>query len=447
MGFGDKLREAMERLRTAAFVDEATIKESVKDIQRALISADVEVSTVLSLSQKIEKEALKEPPEGISKKEHVLKVTHDALSEVLGGQHSPPEKPKTILLLGLFGAGKTTACAKIAKYYMKRGNAVGVVAADTFRPAAVEQLKQLSEKVGCHFFSLPKEKNAAKVVEFAIKQSKDDVLIVDSAGRSALDNELVVEIKNIAKELKPEQVWLVLGADMGQLALKQARAFHDAVGVNGVILTRTDGSAKGGGALAACAHTQSPVYFIGTGEKVEDLEAFDSVRYLSKIMGYGDLQGLLEKVKEVQEVGEFDPEEMLKGEFSLETFYQQLKAARSMGPLQKVMEMAGMSAQIPKEMMEQGETKLEGFKTVMDSMTRKEKADPEILDRSRILRIAKGSGKSEEEVRELLKQFKQMKQMFKKFKKLENISEKDLKSGKFQKMMQGMQKKKKFKIR
>ncbi|MFH0715066.1 MAG: signal recognition particle receptor subunit alpha [Candidatus Diapherotrites archaeon] len=447
MGLGDKLREAMERLRNATFVDAGVVKESVKDIQRALIAADVEVSLVLSLSQKIEKEALKEPPEGISKKEYVLKVTHDCLAELLGRDKPVPEKPKTILLLGLFGGGKTTTAGKLAKYYMKRGNSVGLVAGDIFRPAAVEQLKQLSEKVGAHFYSSQGEKRAEKVVENALKESKDDVLIVDSAGRSALDEELVKEIKAIAKALKPEQVWLVLGADMGQLASKQAKAFHESVGVNGVIVTRMDGSAKGGGALAACAHTQAPVYFIGTGEKMEDLEAFNAVRFLSRVMGYGDLQALLEKVQEVQETTELNPEELLKGEFTLEVFYQQLKAARSMGPLQKVMEMAGLSAQIPKEMMEQGEARLDGFKIIMDSMTKKEKADPELLDRSRILRIAKGSGKSEEEVRELLKQFKQMKQMFKKFKKLENVSEKDLKSGKLQKMLQGMQKKKKFKIR
>jgi signal recognition particle subunit SRP54 len=429
------------------------VKEAVKEIQRALISADVEVSLVLELSKKIESKAFGELPKGITRREFIIKLTYDSLVELLGGSESKvPEKPKKILLLGLFGSGKTTSSCKIAKYYMKRGLKAGVICADSFRPAAFEQLKQLCEKIQCEFYGNPKEKKAQRIVQEGLKKfQKQDLVIVDSAGRSALDTALVQEIQEIQKELQAEETWLVIGADMGQLAKKQAKAFHEAVGVNGIIITRMDGSAKGGGSLAACHATKAPVYFIGVGEKIDDLEVFEAERFLSRVMGFGDLQALLEKAKEAQEEGtELSMEELLQGEFNLKTFYEQLKAAKKIGPLGKIAEMMGLNMQVPKEMLETGEEKLEGYKIMMDSMTKAEMNNPELLNKSRIERVAKGAGRKEKDVRELIRQFRQMKQMFKQFKKLGDIqSPEDLKKGKFAKMMQkfAQQKKQKMKIR
>ncbi len=446
MGFGEQLRGAMERLRTSG-VDKETIKEAIKELQRALISADVEIQLVLDLSKKIEQEAFKELPEGINRREHVIKTTHDALASLLGSAlEKAPEKPSRILMVGLFGQGKTTTIGKLAHYYQKRGLKVGVICADTFRPAAFEQLKQICEKIKVPLFGNQKEKSAKKVVEDSLKQAKGfDLIICDSAGRNALDKEFVKEIKEITSAFKPEQTWLVIGADVGQVAKKQAIAFHEAVGVNGVIITRLDGSAKGGGALAACNATKSPVFFIGVGEKIDDLQEFDSTRYLSRVMGYGDLQALLEKAKEAYEEEPVDLEQLMKGEFTLQMFYEQLKAARKIGPLGKVLDMMGMKQQLPKEMAEMGEEKLDGFKIIMDSMTKKEKLDPEIINSSRIARIAKGSGKTQEQVRELLKNFKRMKKAFKQLKKLD---EEKLAKGGFdmQKLTQmfGKKKKKKY---
>ncbi|MFH1256313.1 MAG: signal recognition particle receptor subunit alpha [Candidatus Diapherotrites archaeon] len=447
MGLGEQLRKALERLRNSTVLDKETVKEAVKELQRALIASDVEVKLVLELSKKIEREAFKDLHPSINRKEHIIKTTYDLLSELIGGEgKKAPEKPKKILLVGLFGQGKSTSTAKLAKYYSKRGLKVGMICADSFRPAAFEQLKQLSEKNKIAFYGNPKEKNAAKIVKEGLQELKGfDLVIVDSAGRSALDKELVKEIKEVNSVLKADERWLVLGADVGQIAKKQAQAFHEAVGVNGVIITRMDGSAKGGGALAACNETSAPVYFIGTGEKADDLQEFDSQRFLGRIMGYGDLQALLEKAEEVQEEEELDLEELMKGEFNLDVFYKQLKAARKMGPLNKVMEMMGMGMQVPKEQMELTEEKLDAFKYIMDSMTKEEKLDPEKINKSRIERIAKGSGKSEQDVRELLKHFKQMKNVFKKFRK---IDEKTMKKGMdMNKMMQMFGKKKKMKIR
>ena len=422
MGLGEKLRGAMEALRNAAVFDKDTIKGATKELQRALIAADVEVQLVLDLTKKIEAEAAREKlPAGLTRREHVLKVTHSLLAELIGaGEKRAPEKPKKILLVGLFGGGKTTTTAKLAKHYMKRGLKAGVIAADTYRPAAFEQLQQLAEREKIAFFGIKGEKSAAKVVEKALKEMKGfDLLIVDSAGRSAFDKGLVKEIKEIGKAFGAEERWLVIGADVGQLAKKQATAFHDAVGVNGVIITRMDGSAKGGGALSACHVAECPVYFIGTGEKMNDLEPFDATRYLGRVMGYGDLAALLEKAKEAVEEEELSPEQLMMGEFNLDVFYKQLKATRKMGPLTKVAEMMGLKMQLPPEMLEMTEEKLDGFKVIMDSMTRQEKLNPDVLHHARVLRIAKGSGKSEAQVRELLKSYKQMSGVFKKFRKID----------------------------
>lgn len=451
MALGETLRNALESLRKATVLDKDAIKEAVKEIQRALIASDVEVSLVLELSKKIEDLSFREPPKGLTRREHIIKSTYDSLTELLGGKRKSPENPKKILLVGLFGSGKTTSTAKLAKYYMKRGKKVGVIAGDTFRPAAFEQLQQLSEKTAIPFYGDKKEKDAAKVVATGLKQFKDyDLVIADSAGRDALDKDLVLEIKRIHAALKPDETWLVLSADIGQIAKKQAKAFHEAVGVNGVMITKIDGSAKGGGALAACKETNSSVYFIGTGEKIDDIEEFNAQRYLGRIMGYGDLEALLEKAREISEEEVLSPEDIFEGNFNLRIFYQQLKAARKIGPLSKIAEMVGLKMQIPQEQLDIGEEKLEGFKFMMDSMTAEELEDPELLSSARIGRVAKGSGKTDAEVRELIKQYKQMKNMFKKFKKMADPKklEKMQKTGDFGKMLGGLgKKKKKFKIR
>lgn len=447
MGLGENLRKAMEKIRNSGSLDKDTVKEVVKEIQRALISSDVQIELVLKLTKQIEEEAFKDLPKGINRREFITKNTYDILAEALGGSKKLEKVPERILMVGLYGSGKSTSCAKIAKYYAKRGKKVGLICADVFRPAAFEQLKQLSEKIEVPFFGIQEEKNAAKVVREGIKEFKGfDLIIVDSAGRSALDQELVKEIKEVNSALKPDLTLLVLGADIGQIAGKQAKAFHESVGVNGVIITKMDGSAKGGGTLIACSITNAPVYFIGTGEKMQDLEEFDSTRYLSRIMGYGDLQGLLEKVKEATEDEEVDLEELMKKEFNLDIFYKQLKAARKMGPLNKVMDMMGMGQQIPKEQMELGEEKLDAFKVIMDSMTQKEKLEPELLNHSRIQRIAKGAGKKEEDVRELIKHYKQMKKVFKQMKKLSDPKMLE-KKGALDKLMKKFGKKKKVKFR
>ncbi|MDO8624695.1 MAG: signal recognition particle receptor subunit alpha, partial [Candidatus Diapherotrites archaeon] len=390
MAFGDQLRDAFEQLRKSTFSDKDEIKQVVKNIQRALISADVPVTLVLELSKKIEAAAFSDLPEGLNRREHVTKIAYDALAEILGGTMTPPKDPKRILLVGLFGQGKSTQAGKLAHYYQKRGKKVGLIAADTFRPAAMEQLQQIADKIKVPVFLEKGQSKPEKIIATALKNEKEfDLLICDSAGRSGLDSELTKEIKEIDHAFAPDQTWLVLGADLGQIAATQAAAFHDAVGVNGVIVTRMDGSAKGGGTLAACHQTKAPVYFIGVGEKMGDLEEFDAVRFLSRVMGYGDLQALLEKAKEATEDGELDLEAMLHEEYTLETFFQQLEATKKIGSMDKIMEMMGMKQQIPKELAAQSEQKLGQYRFIMQSMTKKEKREPELINSSRIARIGR----------------------------------------------------------
>ena len=452
MGLGETLRKAMDKIQGASIVDKEVVKEVIKEIQRALIAANVDTTTVFALSKKIEERAFGEIKGQLSRREYVTKATYDALVEMLGGKKTP-EEPKRILLCGLFGSGKTTACSKIALYYKKRGKKVGLICADIFRPAAFEQLQTNAKLAGAEFFGIKGEKNAGKVVRQGMKELETkgcNLIICDSAGRSALDDELVKEIKEIDGAFNGEEKWLVMGADLGNLAKKQAQAFHNTVGINGVIITRMDGSSKGGGALVACNETGASVYFISTGEKVGEFEAFDANRYLSRIMGYGDLEGLLEKAKEA-EMENFDPEQLLKGNFNLRMFYEQLKATKKMGPLNKVAEMLGLGVKLPKEMLEQGQEKMDSFKVIIDSMTEQERTQPEVLNRSRIERVAKGAGVKVEDVRELIKQYKQMKKMFKKFKNIQ--SEKAMKQfgekglGDMMRQMQGKKMAKKFRLK
>ncbi len=446
MGLGEQLRDAVDRLRKSGFSDKDEIKSIVREIQRALISADVPVTLVLELSKKIEHAAFDQLPDGLNRREHVLKITHDTLVDLLGSEHEIPANPKRILLVGLFGSGKTTSAGKLAHYYQKRGQKVAIIAADTFRPAAVEQLEQIAKKIDIKVFSDKNEKKPEKIIREALTRAKEfDLLICDSAGRNALDSELETEIKAIAHAFQPDQTWLVIGADLGQIAQTQAAAFHAAVGVNGIIVTRMDGSAKGGGTLSAVRQTQSPVYFIGTGENTRDLEAFNATRFLSRLLGYGDLQSLLEKAREAAEDTELDADALLQGDYTLEAFAKQLEATQKIGTMDKLMDMMGLKQKLPPELAEQGTQKLVKFRVMMDSMTKHEKQNPDVITTSRIARIAKGSGTTQEQVRELLKQFKRMKNAFKQLRGMdEQKLQKEFQGGGLQKLFG---KKKKLRIR
>ncbi len=425
MGFGDKLRDAVDKVKNSMHVDNNLVKEVIKEIQRALISSDVNIKLVLTISKEIEEKAFEKLPTGLTRKEHLVKTFYDILLKYIGGEEENklPENPKTILLCGLFGSGKTTSASKLAKFYKKRGFKVGVICADTYRPAAYDQLKQLCEKVDCLFYGEPDEKIAYKVVENGLKdlhEKSANLIIVDSAGRSALDDELTKEIKKIYSVFNADYSFLVISADIGQAVKDQAEAFNKSIGVNGVIITKLDGSAKGGGALTACYIIKSPIYFIGVGEKIDDLEEFNADRYLSRIMGYGDLSSLLEKVKEIsneenlKELEGIDPTQLMKGNITFAVFKKQLDFTNKLGPFSKVLGFLGVGNKLDDGQKKIGETKIKKFRVILSSLTKKElNNEPGFLNRSRIKRISNGSGTKYEEVKELISYIKKMRKMFK----------------------------------
>lgn len=418
-GLGKSLRNAIGRITGATSVDEALIKDVSKDLQRALLQADVNVQLVLELTKKIEKRAMEEKPlPNQTPKDHVVKIIYDELVNLIDNGEGLKMQPQTIMMVGLYGQGKTTTTGKLANLFVKKGFTVGLIAADVYRPAAYDQLCQLGEKVGVEVFGMPGEKNAAKIVGKGMEKFREKkIVIIDTSGRHALEDDLIQELKDIARVAKPEERFLVLDSQVGQQAGPQAEAFHNAVGVTGVILTKMDGTAKGGGAISAVAKTKARIVCIGTGEHIRDLEPFNATKFISRLLGMGDLSALAELAK--SEIG--DDEEalnagknMMSGRFTLNDMYHQLKAMNKMGPLQKVMNMIpGMSKFEDKMDYEATQQRLAVYKYIMDSMTDEEKDDPSILKSSRVQRIAKGSGTSVHQVRELIKQYNSSKKAIK----------------------------------
>jgi len=441
---GDSLKGTLSKIAKAVFVDEKLINELIKDIQKALLQSDVNVKMVFDLTKEIKERALKEEtPAGMTKKEWIIKIVYEELVKFLGEKESTIEvkkKPTKIMLVGLFGNGKTTTAGKLAKFYQKRGFKVALMGTDIWRPAAFDQLNQLGKQIKVDVFGDPELKDSVKIYKkFEDKLKKYDLVIIDTAGRDALSKDLVDELNKLNKAIKADENLLVIGADVGQAAEKQAKTFHESCKITGVIITKLDGTAKGGGALIACSVTGAKVKFIGVGEKVNDFEVFKPENFVGRLLGMGDLEALLEKAKEAitEEEAKDLGKKLLKGEFNLIDLYEQMKAVKKMGPLSKVMEMIPGMGQLkmPKEMLHTQEGKLEKWRNIMDSMTKEELEDPDIITSTRVERIAKGAGVSVSEVRELLKQYKQSKKMIKMMKGGKGMEKMMKKMGKG---MQGM---------
>lgn len=421
---GEVLRKATNKIANAIFLDKNLVDQIVRDLQRALIEADVSIVLVKQLSDKIKKTALDERIKEIEKKEHLIKLLHDELVKILGEKKTLElsEGKNRIMLLGLYGAGKTTTIAKLGNYYAKRGKKVALVGLDVHRPAAKEQLKQIAEKNKLTYFIDEKENNALKTWKSFEKKLKDyNLILIDTAGRHSLDKELVKEIKDLDKEIKPTEKILVIPADIGQAAKAQAQQFKEAVEISGVIVTRMDSSAKGGGALTACAETNAPVYFIATGEKINDIEEFNPERFLSRLLGMGDLQSLIEKIHSVTD--EKKSQKILEqGKLTLDDVVEQVKSMNSLGGFDKIKGMipgfSGIKDKIPDELLGTQEAKIAKWEHIIKSMTSEEKENPEIFDdkktgTSRLNRVARGAGVNNSDIRSLLKQYKMLNTMLK----------------------------------
>ena len=426
----DKIKESVEKFSSKGVADEEAVEQLVNDIQRDLIRADVDVGLVSDISDEIREEALSdEKPSGVTRKEHVLQIVYEKLEDLLGESAEEEVEPKNILLCGLYGAGKTTTAGKIADFYRKRGMKVGLVCADTDRPAAYDQLKQVAEEVEADFYGEKDAEDPSKVVEKGKEELDVDITIVDSAGRNSLDAELQQELSSISDVFRPDETFLVMPADIGQSASTQAEKFDDAVGLTGVVVTKMDSSAKGGGALVACQRSGASVKFIGTGEKMSELELYDPVEFVSEMLGQKDLESLLEKVQQM----ETDPEEILEGEFTLEDFKDQIESVTGSGMMEEMMEQLPFGGNnVPDNLSQMTEEKVDKYSMIMKSMTLEEKKDPSQIGKSRAERIANGSGTTRSDVRDLIKHYRQTKNMVDKF------DEKSMKRGNMQEMLQGM---------
>jgi len=415
---GGSLQDALRKLVGAGRIDEKIVDEVVRDIQRAMLQADVNVKHVMALSQKIKQRSLKEdPPSGMNPREHVIRIVYQELINILGKSANVKLASQTIMMVGLQGSGKTTTTAKLARYFQRKGLKTAVICADTFRLGAYDQLKTLCERGGVFFYGEKDVKDAVAIVQRGLKfVEKFDVKIVDTAGRHALEKDLIKEMEDIHQVVKPDHKFLVLDAAMGQLASDQAKAFNASIGITGVVITKLDGTAKGGGALSAVSDTDSAIAFIGVGETVDDLEKFEADRFISRLLGMGDIKSLLEKAQETIDAEDFDMEGMLSGKFTLKDMYKQMEAVNKMGPLKQVMSMIPLGKfgmKVSDDMFAVTQDKMKKYKYIMDSMTDKELEDPKHINSPRITRVARGSGVKYEEVRELLKYHKTMQKTMK----------------------------------
>ena len=427
----EKLKEGIRRFSRLSLATKEEVENLIKDLQRELLRSDVDVELVFELTKEIKKDALKKDiPKGLTRKEYVLNLVYNKLIEFLGQKQEISLEKGTILLCGLFGSGKTTTTGKLANFYRKRGHKVGVISCDIYRAGAYEQLKQLSEKSGVEFYGERNSKNAIKTIKNGLKELKNkkcDIIIIDSAGRDSMSSDLVKEIKEISEKIKPDEKYLVVPSDLGQTSAEQAKFFDSAIGLTGVIVTKTDSSAKAGGVFSSCFHAKVPVIFVGTGEKISDFEIYDPVPFVSKMLGFPNLKSLLEKAKE--NFDEKKAKKILEGTFSLEEFYEQISNAKKAGIISQIKNMLPVGVKIPENALEVQEENIEKFKYIIDSMTPEERANPDIINRSRIARIAEGSGNSEKTVRELIKTYRQVRNMMGK------MSGKNLRRGPMKKLL------------
>lgn len=415
------LQGAIKKLLGSSVVDEAAIKEFVRDLQRTLIQADVNVKLVLSVTENVQRRALEEKPlGGMTRKDQIVKILYEELDRMLGGEQPlklDRTKTNVIVMLGVQGSGKTTTVSKLARLYSKKGFKVGVVAADTFRPGAITQLRTLAERIGVDIYADEKQSDSIKVAVAGKKffEETKNLIIIDTAGRHKEEKSLLDEMSSIVAKVKPDVNLLIVDGTIGQQCYNQALAFHKISPVGGIVVTKLDGAAKGGGALAAVAATGAKICFIGTGERFDDLEEFSSTRFVGRLLGMGDLKSLLDMAKQLEsDVDEKRVQRMTSGKLTMDDFLFQFEQVNKMGSLKKILDLVpGLAGNMKSEDLEKAEKNMKIWKSIIQSMAKPERDSPDILNATRIKRVAKGSGRTEKEVRELISRYKQTKSLMK----------------------------------
>ena len=436
---------ALSKIKGKRRLDEAELQEMIKSLRRALQEADFNVRQTKELTERLSMKMKEEEPRpGITLQTHAMNIIYTELVRLLGPPREIPPRGQTIMMVGLYGQGKTTTTAKLANWWATKKQAdVAVIEADVHRPGAFSQLSQLLENTKVKVFGDPDSNDAVDIVKRGIeKHSNVDILIIDTAGRHQLDDELVNELKDMSDLVKANERILVIDAQVGQAAGPVAASFNDIVDVTGVIVTKLDGTARGGGALSAVATTGSPILFTGEGENVKDIEKFESDRFISRLLGMGDIQGLIDLAPE--DMDEIEAmrltQRMMSGRFTLNDMYTQMDMMSKIGTLDKFLSflpagMFGGMGQMSRKQKEEMQGNLERYRTIMDSMTEHEKNNPQVLKAERIKRVARGSGVTEKNVRELIAQWNKSRKMMKGIqgnRKMSKQMRKMMKSGDFE---------------
>ena len=423
----DKLNSIFQNLRRHGKLSEADVETAMREVRLALLEADVNYAVVKSFTQRVKERAIgAEVSKALNPAQQVIKIVNEELIKTLGSAEPlnlKGEKPYVIMLVGLQGSGKTTAAAKLAKNLRSKGERVMLVAADIYRPAAVKQLQTLGEKLDIPVYS----QEGAKPVQIvrgayeAAKKGAYSVIILDTAGRSQLDDALMDELVGIQSTINCNEILLVVDAMTGQEALNIAQGFHKAIPITGLIMTKIDGDARGGAAISIREVTGIPIKFLGTGEGLDAIEVFDPARISSRILGMGDMLGLIEKAESAytEQVDAKEAERILSGEFTLDDFAKQLKQMKKMGPLGSIMEMLpGQYSAVARNVdHREVENQLTTVEAIINSMTMQERRNPKILNASRRRRIAAGSGKTVQDVNRLMKQFQDIQKLLKQLQK------------------------------
>jgi signal recognition particle subunit SRP54 len=434
----DDLRSALNKIVKASDINEELIDSLCRDIQRALLLSDVKVTLVKSITDTLKERALKEqPPKGLSRKDHIVTILYGELAKMLGysgeviqsidktqedGQSAAtsffkPSKTNVVLMLGIQGSGKTTVTGKLSRWLTKHGYRVGVVGADTWRPGALTQLKMNCSRINVEVYGDETNKDAVAIARNGLEHFKGqnlDVVIIDTAGRHKEEEGLLQEMNDMYKVATPELVLLIIDGTIGQGAFKQAEAFHKAAPVGGIILTKLDGTAKGGGALAASAATGAKVMFIGTGERIDDLEQFSPSRFVGRLLGMGDIKALLEMARTLEvQADEESMKRVMSGKMTIEDFYAQIESANKMGLKSVLDNLPGLSGMVKDDQIDAMQVRMERWRFIIQSMTKDEKKDPDLMNESRRKRIARGCGQPESEIKAMIKHYNDSKDFMK----------------------------------
>ena len=417
------LRSAIKKIVNSSGIDEEQIENLCRDVQRALLESDVDVTLTLKITDNIKQRSLNDKlPPGLSRKDHIVKILYDELAKMLGTDNEEfvfkPNQLNKVLLLGIQGSGKTTVASKLAKFLTDQGYKVGVIGADTYRPGALVQLKTMCERAKVEVYGNEKSDDSTDVVKSGLEyfeKSQLDIILIDTAGRHKEDKDLLDEMIRIRKISNPDLSLLVIDGTIGRQCMKQAEAFQKTVDVGGIVITKLDSSAKGGAAIAASVATGARVMYIGTGERIDDLEKFSSTRFVGRLLDMGDIQAVLDLARRLESEGdEVRLKRIASGKITMDDFYYQLEEVSKMGSLRSFVDnIPGLSGMVKSDQTEDLETRIQKWRYIIQSMTHDEKNDPSLLNSSRKKRIARGSGASEHDVKEMLKNYEQSKTMIK----------------------------------